>query len=989
MFLKNLKINVQLFIGFGAMFLFVVSLSVVSYRQSDQINSQTETLYNYPFQVRRAIGTLENDIYQMRLSTRNLMVYKTIKQQRVEIDAIENAAADATKQFEIIQEKYLGDKTELKDAYNAFVKWETVRKRNTDRILNGDIDTAKELVLPDGEIGLLREEMLEKLKIIDEFSVNQADNLYKNSIQLNEKLNLQLDLITLIILVLIFVIAWFIINSVRSPINQLIKVIEKFKDGNHNVRSEIQNQNEFGVLSDAFNTMIESISVNLNLSEKNNILVDSMLGNNNAHTFFQEMLPKLAELSNSQMAAVYILSDDKKSFNHYESFGLSSEFIKMTFDAYSYEGEFGSALNSRQIQRVKNIPIDTSFVYQTVAGQIIPREIITIPIVVNNEVIAMISLASVRKYSDEANKLIDKIYNILSARVEGILIYRKIRKFSSKMEIQNNELEAQKVELNAQGIELREQNRELETQKSILEEANKLKTHFLSNMSHELRTPLNSVIALSGVLNRRLKSKITAEESNYIEVIERNGKHLLTLINDILDISRIEAGKEEIEITNFCAENMVEEVLEMIRPQANQKDIKLIQKNSKHNVYINSDQNKCRHILQNLIANAIKFTEKGKVEVEIIEEKENFKIKVIDTGIGISAENIERIFDEFRQADSSTSRRYGGTGLGLAIAKKYANLLGGTVKVQSTIDQGSVFTLTLPINYSEDKRVIEKPVYKPVSTFTTSEKLSDNNVKTILLVDDSEPAIIQMKDFLEESGYKILTAQNGQRALDIISQTIPDAIILDLMMPDIDGFDVLKTIRNAEATAQIPVLILTAKHITKEDLKFLTRNNVHQLIQKGDINREELLKAVNNLYKKETIVELKSVSRKHLNTNEKLNILVVDDNADNMLTVRALLDDKHNIYEATDGSEAIESANKYKPDLILMDIALPRINGIEAFKTIRINGELAHIPIIALTASAMTSDRETILAFGFDAYISKPINESEFYEIINRVLYGV
>lgn len=988
MFLKNLKISAQLFIGFGSMFLFVVALSVISYIHSDLINSQTETMYNHPFQVQRAIGTLEKDIYQMRLSTRNLMIYTSAKQQRIEVDAIDNAAADVIKQFEIIQEKYLGDKAEFTNAYNAFVKWETVRKDNTDRILNGDIDTAKESVLPDGDVGILRADMLAKIKILDNFASQKAISLYENSTKLHEKLTIQLYLFTFLILLSILVIGWLIINSIRNPIKHFIKVIEKFQGGNHNVSSKINNKNEFGVLSEAFNAMIESIRGNYELNEKTNILVDSMMANDNAHSFFREMLPKLAELSNSQMAAVFILTDDKKSFNHYESIGLTSEFIKMSFDAYSFEGEFGPALNSHQIQHVKNIPIDTSFVYQTVSGKFIPREIVTIPIVVSNEVIAIISLASVRKYSDEANRLIDSLYNILSARVEGILSYRKIRKFSNKMEIQNNELSAQKVELDAQGIELREQNRELEKQKNILEEANKLKTHFLSNMSHELRTPLNSVIALSGVLNRRLKSKIPAEESNYIEVIERNGKHLLTLINDILDISRIEAGKEEVEITNFSTENLLEEVLEMIRPQADQKKIELIQKNNRHKVYINSDYNKCRHILQNLIANAIKFTEKGKVEIEIIEEKDEFEIKVIDTGIGISAENLEKIFDEFRQADSSTSRRYGGTGLGLAIAKKYANLLGGTVKVQSSIDQGSVFTLTLPINYSEDKRVIEKPVYKPLSKPTTLKKLYGDKQKTILLVDDSEPAIIQMKDFLQESGYEILTAQNGKEALDTISQTIPDAIILDLMMPGIDGFNVLQTIRNAETTAQIPVLILTAKHITKEDLNFLTKNNVHQLIQKGDINREELLRAINDLYKTGTNEELNIVQKKHKKTKEKLNILVVEDNSDNMLTVRAILEDIYIIYEATDGTEAIELANKYKPDLILMDIALPGIDGIEALKTIRMNGELAHIPIIALTASAMTSDRETILASGFDAYISKPIDENEFFGTINRVLYG-
>ena len=212
-------------------------------------------------------------------------------------------------------------------------------------------------------------------------------------------------------------------------------------------------------------------------------------------------------------------------------------------------------------------------------------------------------------------------------------------------------------------------------------------------------------------------------------------------------------------------------------------------------------------------------------------------------------------------------------------------------------------------------------------------------------------------------------------------------MILDLMMPGIDGFEVLKTIREAEQTAHIPVLILSAKHITKEDLSFLNRNNVHQLIQKGDVNRDELIKMIENLTaeKPENLQKPEVRIPKIYGTPT---ILIVEDNPDNMITVKAILNNKYKIIEALDGVEGVDMATKYKPDLILMDIALPKMDGIQAFQTIRQTGELAHIPIIALTASAMTSDRETILAYGFDSYIVKPIDEKDFFETINKVLYG-
>jgi len=202
-----------------------------------------------------------------------------------------------------------------------------------------------------------------------------------------------------------------------------------------------------------------------------------------------------------------------------------------------------------------------------------------------------------------------------------------------------------------------------------------------------------------------------------------------------------------------------------------------------------------------------------------------------------------------------------------------------------------------------------------------------------------------------------------------------------------DGFEVLQTIRNAEPTSAIPVLILTAKQITKEDLRLLKRNNVHQLIQKGDVNRAELLSSVASL----VFTEKPEVVKPDLdiqNIEGKPVILIVEDNSDNMITVKAILDDNYTVLEAEDGAQGIVMAKKHIPHLILMDIALPGVDGIEAFNIIRNIGQLSHIPIVALTASAMTSDRETILANGFDGYIAKPIDEKVFFNTINRVLYG-
>ena len=469
-------------------------------------------------------------------------------------------------------------------------------------------------------------------------------------------------------------------------------------------------------------------------------------------------------------------------------------------------------------------------------------------------------------------------------------------------------------------------------------------------------------------------------------MIERNGKQLLSLINDVLDIARIESGNEEFEISAFNAKNLIAEIVEMIHPQAKQKKIDLRQTTTDSDIEIRTDANKLRHILQNIIGNAVKFTEKGKVEVKAELTVKNIIITVTDTGIGISEESQLHIFDEFRQADGSTSRKYGGTGLGLAIAKKYANLLGGTIAVKSESGKGAAFTIILPVAYAlENKITAVETNYGfnfPLKAATLN---STNNPasKTILIVEDSEPAIIQLKDILAETGYLTLEARNGEEAAQIVLKTIPDAIILDLMMPGIDGFEVLKSLRENDRTALIPVLILTAKHITKEELKFLKRNNVHQLIQKGDVNRDDLLNSVAGM----VFPEVKSAKAVQKISGKPL-VLVIEDNADNRITVKALLGDHYEMIEAINGTQGIELAQKNIPNLILMDIALPGIDGIEAFKIIRNLPKLNHIPVIALTASAMMHDRETILAHGFDAYIAKPIDEKIFFKTINKILYG-
>ena len=988
--ISDLKIQTQLQLGFGIIFLFVLVLGWVGWIETDRIAEQTKKLYDHPLKVRRAIGKLEADVLKMHRSMKDLVFTSPNDTQAAEmIGDIETCQADAVDQLAILASQYLGPKSDVDLAKQEFIRWNPVRALTIRLLREGNIAEAQARTLSGGAGGVQAQAVLAALERIDAFALNKGDELYAYSQTLDEVADLHILFLMVAILLLTLAIGYSLLRNIRQPLGTLTRATQAFQGGDLAARSTYALKNEFGELSESFNHMAATVQVEMESKAEVAGLSALMVGFNDAREFFQATLPALAEKSGSQMAAVYLLSRDRKTFEHFASIGLDAG-GRAAFGADDFDGEFGAALASKKIQHIASIPADTRFTFATVGGTFTPREIITLPITANDATVAIVSLATIGGYTQPNLRFVNEIWQILNARVTGLLAFRQIQALAKDLEQQNRELDAQKNELNAQAMELTQQNAELEAHKGQLAEASRQKTSFISNMSHELRTPLNSVIALSGVLNRRLAGQIPDEEYSYLEVIERNGKQLLALINDILDLSRIEAGREELEIAQFEPGHLVAEVVASINPLARQKNIELAYTPAPGLAPMRSDAGKIRHILQNLLGNAVKFTDAGRAEICARQTGAEIQITVRDTGIGIAQDQLALIFDEFKQADGSNSRRFGGTGLGLTIARKYARLLGGEITVESVLGQGSVFTLRLPLHLDEDFKVMSeaneshaRPRVPPVS----SGAASDSEQKTLLVVEDSEPAVIQLQDIFAAPAYRILVARNGHEALELFQHTLPDAILLDLMMPGMDGFELLKTVRNVERTAHLPVLILTAKAITKEELRFLKSNHVHQLIQKGDINRAELLDAVAGLFRPATAKATKpKPSRQTIEGKPRL--LVVEDNPDNMLTVKALMAGDFTVIEATDGLAAVQQARKHQPHLILMDIALPVIDGIQAFKQIRQDTACQGIPVIALTASAMTSDREAILAYGFDGYIPKPIDHQEFMHTIREVLYG-
>ncbi len=807
-------------------------------------------------------------------------------------------------------------------------------------------------------------------------------------------------IVTSLIIVLIVL---RISKSLSGPVVDIVRVAQKYGTGDFSVRNTITSTDETGFLALEFNKMADAIESKLKIQNGVTDISDSLLVTTSMLEFGSKLLKQLMKLTDANMSTFYILNEATMEYEHFTSVGANEKLLT-SFSAESSEGEIGNAISTKDIYYLRDIPENTIFKYKTTAGEAIPREIITIPLLVENNVAAIVSLVSIHKFSIECIEILKQSWGGINISYSNLLANERTRIFSEQLANSNQELEAQAEELEEQSEEMQEQTEELqeqnlilENQRLLVEEANKLKSEFLSNMSHELRTPLNSILALSNVLIKRTKSKLNDEENNYLEIVERNGKQLLSLINDILDLSKIEAGKMEIQPNNTSVDSVLRIVKENLQTLSEQKGLNMTLTIPDNLPRVETDESLLHQVLTNIVGNALKFTKKGNVDITATYDLLDVFIEVKDTGIGISKEILPHIFDEFRQGDGSSSRQYEGTGLGLAISNKITQILGGNIKVISKEGKGSVFTINIPIIWHKGKladNLFDTDNITSRSELRTNldmdkyhKRIKDISETSILIVEDNNDVIVQLNAVLENEEYKISVADNGQKALDYLEHTIPDGIILDLMMPDMDGFEFLQKIGNVEKTKNIPVLVLTAKKITKTDLKRLTSNNIQHLIIKGDVDLDDLLMKIKLMLGIAPVAESKVVeqhkSSSDVNKSNKgkealdatlPNVLIVEDNLDNMTTMKAILRGKYNIAGAVDGEQGLKMAQSQLHDLILLDMALPKMSGEEIVKILKADNETKHIYVIAVTAQAMKGEKETMLTIGCDDYVSKPVD---------------
>ena len=520
------------------------------------------------------------------------------------------------------------------------------------------------------------------------------------------------------------------------------------------------------------------------------------------------------------------------------------------------------------------------------------------------------------------------------------------------------------------------------------DKASRTKGEFLANMSHEIRTPMNAII---GICLLALKTDLTPKQSDYLTKIQSSANVLLEIINDILDFSKIEAGKLDMESVTFNLDDAIKNIFSMVTIKAEKKGIEvLLITDNKVPLTVIGDPLRLGQIITNLTNNAVKFTKQGEiiVKISLLKEKNDkvvLRFSVEDTGIGMTEKQQTRLFKSFTKADGSTTRKYGGTGLGLAISKSLVEMMNGEIWVKSKLGHGSCFVFTAEFDKAHDAK--ERSIMPSV----------DLRGMRVLIVDDNMMSRTILAEMLTSFSFLVTTACSGQEALTVLKNVGKNEkpvrlVLMDWKMPDMDGIETAKLIKDNCPDEKAPKIIMTSAFDKDDVMKRAMSAGITAFLQKP-ICQSAMFSTVMETFgempgsnsdnlKKKTTKKVQSVKQ-----IQGAKILLVEDNEINQQITQEILEKAGLVVEiASNGKEAIEAASRSAPDAVLMDIQMPVMDGYETTRVLRNHPDLSDLPIIAVTAHAMSGDKEKCLSAGMDAYLTKPIDPDQLFDILAQLI---
>lgn len=801
---------------------------------------------------------------------------------------------------------------------------------------------------------------------------------------------------------------------------QRIRVVsqaaEKIIKGDYSIKVE-DNEGDLGSIGVSLNLMSEHLQENFDkLAHREWVktgvaeLNEVMIGEKKLNILTQDILNYITEYTGSNAGILYLVNKNTLFAQCSYSSVIDNSRESLSFG----QGIVGQVAMSKKMIEIKSFD-DSDVMISYALGEIKPKHIIAFPLI-DGDILGVIELVSLKTFTDLEIEYINSVANNIAIALKAAENRKRVQELleetesqSEELKVQHTELEGMNAELKAQAEklqaseeelrvqqeELQQTNEELAERSTLLEEknleierksedlelTNRYKSEFLANMSHELRTPLNSILLLSRLLSENNDKNMNNEQIEFAKVIQSSGNGLLALIDEILDLSKIEAGKMDLNNSDIVINDICSNMHNLFDQVAKEKNIDFKIINNQAPLVIKSDQQRLEQILKNLISNAIKFTDKGYVTLEILKHpsrKNRVEFVVKDTGIGIPFNKQPLIFEAFQQADGSTKRKFGGTGLGLSISRELSKLLGGEITLTSELNTGSIFTLTIPIipesfpttvTPIEPVQTLEQREEKlrstkeedrnkyisnviPQSIPDDSDAISEND-KVILIVEDDVNFAKSLLEFTREHGYKGIVTVRGDHALNLALKHRPQGILLDIQLPIKSGWEVMEELKSNPLTKHIPVHIMSS----------------HKLKQ------ESLLKgAVNFLDKPVAYEKLPDIFKKieHYVNRESQKVLIIEENTKHAKALSLFLESNNITSEIMSKiEEGISALKQPETDCVILDMGIPDQHAYDILENIKKDKNLENLPVIVFTGKSLSLIEETKIRKYADSIVVK------------------